>query len=84
MIGIFLLENFQEALTSEHVNPASSCVVEKVVGTTRNFAGRNFLAILRIEDQQLRRHPAPNEQPVMTFVERHREIILCGGNRPTG
>src|SRR2546421_4846297 len=44
VVGIFLLENFQEALTSEHVDPASVRVVEEVVRTTCNVTGRDFLA----------------------------------------
>src|SRR5438445_5532352 len=83
VIGIFLLENFQETLACEHVDSASARVVEQIVRRAGNFAGRDFLASCRIKDEQPRRHPASHEQPVMSFVERHREIVL-EANRPTG
>ena len=84
MIGVFLLENFQEALTGEHVDSASARVVEQVVRTTCNFTGRDFLPSFRVEDKQSRRPPASHEEPVMSFVERHREIVFGGSNGPTG
>src|SRR6266566_8907576 len=42
VIGIFLLENFQETLAGEHVDSASARVVEQIVGTTCNLTGRDF------------------------------------------
>src|SRR5438876_1256035 len=84
VIGVFLLENFQEALTGEHVDSASGRVVEQVVRTTCNFTGRDFLPSFRVEDKQSRRPPASHEEPVMSFVERHREIVFGGSNGPTG
>jgi hypothetical protein len=84
MIGIFLLQNIDEALTSDHVDPASLRVVEEIVRIGNNFGGRYCLAALGIEDQQARRLAAANKQPMVSFVERHRKTRRCGRSGPSG
>ena len=50
VIRIFLLKHLQEALTGEHINPASLGIVEQVIARACNLACGDFLAGLRIKD----------------------------------
>ena|ERR1700693_785577 len=84
MIGIFLMENFQEALTGEHIDPPSFRVVEKVVRATCNLTRRDLLASFSIKDEQSWGYPASHKQPVISFVERPREICFCRCDGPAG
>src|SRR5882672_10129438 len=61
VIGILLLKDFQETLTGENVDPTSVRIVEQVVGTTCNFTRRDFLAGIRIKNEQARWHPASDQ-----------------------
>jgi hypothetical protein len=83
MIGIFLLQDIDEALTPDHVDPASFRVVIEVVRIANNFGRRHYLAAFRAEDQQSGRRTASNKQPMMSLVERHWETRLRGGSGPT-
>src|SRR5229473_4862935 len=73
-IGISLLKDFDESLIGEDIDPAPARVVEKVVGATRDLAGRNLFGALRVKDEQSWRLPAAHEEAVMSFVERHGEV----------
>ena len=84
MIGILLLQDIDETLTADDVDPASVGIVKKIVRVTDDFGRRDCLAALRIKDEQARRHAAPRKQAVVTFVERHREACRGRNSGPTG
>ena len=65
MIGISLLQDINEALTSDHIDSASFRVVKEVVRITHNFGRCYCLASFRIENQQARWRAASNKQPVI-------------------
>src|SRR5439155_22057641 len=84
VIGILLLQDINETLTADDVDPASAGVVEKIVRVTDDFGRRDCLTTLRVKNKQARRHAAPGKQALMTFVERHREASRGRSSGPTG
>jgi hypothetical protein len=49
-----------------------------------DFGGSDFLSVFGIKNQQSRRCPCSDEEAVVGFVERHREVIFRGCDWPTG
>ena len=73
VVEIHLPPNIDEAL-AENIDPALARVVEEVVGMFDRCGRGDDLAGLGVEDDQACRHPAANEEPVVSLVEGHREI----------
>src|SRR5215831_3785461 len=74
LIRILLLEDIDEALASDHVDPAPVRIVKHVVGIADDFDGRGLVARLGIDHQHASGRTAANQQSMMGFVESHRVV----------
>src|SRR5579871_2039427 len=84
MIRIFLLDHVDEPASANYVNTSQRSIVKEVVRVGHNLHRVHEFAGLGINRKQARRHAAANKQPMMGFVERHRETCLRSGGGPTG
>src|SRR4051794_28619223 len=84
VIGVLLLEDVQEALPADHVDPASTCVIKDIVGIADDFDRRGLLPGFGVNHQHARWSTAANQQPVMSLVQGHWVILQRGGYRPLG
>ena len=73
-------ESSRQKLIGHHLCPDPYPFV-RVAG---NLSRSDFFSALGVEHEQTRRRPSSDEEAVVSFVYRHREVILSGCDWPTG
>ncbi len=82
-VGIRLLKDINESLTTADVQSLSRSVVKEVIGITDDIERVDFLSASRVLDEDLGRPTASHKDSMVRFIEPHREIRLRADNRPS-
>jgi len=81
-VGVVLADDIHETFAAGKVEAFARNVVKQVVGVRGDGEVGNRLPVGSVEDDKARRLPAPDKQPVVPFVQRHREVGFELGHRP--
>src|ERR1700692_2383492 len=84
MIRFFLLNNTDDSLAPDYVNTPAVRVVIHVIGVASAGQGGDDVACLRAENDEPGWTPGSDEQPVISFVQRHREVESIPVQLPFG
>src|SRR5579863_1119383 len=76
MAGILLANHREEPFATRNVKPFERGVVKQIVRVPHAVEPSHRFAGARIEDRDVRRLAATDEQPVPGLIERHRKVRL--------
>jgi hypothetical protein len=76
VVGIFLLKDIDIALSPRDVNALVVDVVIQIVHVGDTRLRRHDLTGIGVIDDQSRRGPGNDEQPMIRLIQSHREVLL--------